>query len=55
MNVPLRIDITHDAETQIAAAAKWWAENRPATPGAVLEDLDRILGLLSQRPYLLGL
>lgn len=26
------------------------AENRPATPGAVLEDLDRILGLLCVQP-----
>ena len=50
MNAPLRIDITHDAETQIGAATKWWAENRPATPGAVLEDLDGILGLLCLQP-----
>ena len=35
---------------QIAAAAAWWAENRPSAPGAVLEDLDRILSLLSVQP-----
>ncbi len=50
MNTPLRIEITDDAATQIAAAVAWWAENRPAAPGAVLEDLDRILDLLCVQP-----
>ena len=50
MTTPLRIEITDDARAQIAAAAGWWAENRPSAPGAVLQDLDRILGLLSVQP-----
>jgi plasmid stabilization system protein ParE len=50
VNTPLRIEITDDARTQIAAAAAWWAEHRPAATGAVLEDLDRILGLLAVQP-----
>ena len=50
MNTPLRIEITDDARTHIAGAVAWWAENRPAAPGAVLQDLDRILGLLSMQP-----
>ena len=50
MNTPLRIDITDDARLQIAAATAWWADNRPAAPGAVLEELDRILGLLRVQP-----
>lgn len=52
MSTPLRIQITDDARVQIAAAVAWWAENRPSAPGAVLEDLDRILGLLSVQPAL---
>jgi len=50
VNTPLQIDITDDAAIQIAAAARWWNENRPATAGAVLDDLDRILGLLRVQP-----
>src|SRR6266702_4454128 len=42
--------IADDARAQIAAAVSWWAENRPAASGAVREDLDRILGLLSVQP-----
>ena len=52
MSIPLRLEITDDARAQIAAAAAWWTENRPATPGAVLEDLDHILGLLRVQPAL---
>ena len=50
MTTPLRIEVTDDARAQIAAAAAWWAENRPSAPGAILQDLDRILGLLSAQP-----
>lgn len=50
VNTPLRIEITDDAPAHIAAAVSWWTENRLAAPGAILEDLDRILGLLSVQP-----
>lgn len=50
MTAPLRIDITDEARAQILAAAAWWAENRSFAPGAVLQDLDRILELLSVQP-----
>ena len=50
VNTPLRIEITDNARAQIAAAVAWWVDNRPAAPGAVLEDLDGILGLLSMEP-----
>ena len=52
MNPPLRIEITDDAQIHIKAAASWWSKNRPASPGAVLEDLDRMLGLLCAQPGL---
>jgi plasmid stabilization system protein ParE len=50
VNIPLRVEITDDAATQIAAAVTWWAEHRPTAPGAILEDLDRILDLLCVQP-----
>lgn len=50
MNTPLRVEITDNAQAQISAAAAWWAENRPAAPDAVREDLDRILELLRRQP-----
>lgn len=50
MSTPLRVEITDDAQAQIAAAVAWWAANRPMAPGAVLDDLDRILGLLRVQP-----
>ena len=46
MNTPLWIEITVKAQTQISVASAWWAENRPAAPDAIREELDYILGLL---------
>ena len=37
MSNPLRIEITDDARAQIAAAAAWWAENRPSPPDRSLK------------------
>lgn len=50
MTARLKIKITRSAREQIQAAASWWTENRASAPGAVLDDLDRILGLLSVQP-----
>ncbi len=50
MNTPLRIEITDNAQEQISTAAAWWAENRPAAPDAIREELDRILDLLRVQP-----
>jgi len=47
---PLQIKVSQGALAQIEEAAAWWARNRPLAPGAVREDLDRILGLLSVEP-----
>ena len=50
MSPPLQIKVSNDAQAQIEEAAAWWAKNRPFALGAVREDLDRILGLLSVNP-----
>jgi len=50
VNTPLRIEITDNAQAQISNAAAWWAENRPAAPDTIGEELDRILDLLRVQP-----
>jgi plasmid stabilization system protein ParE len=50
VNTLLRIEITENAQAQIASAAAWWAKNRPAAPDAIRDELDRILDLLSVQP-----
>jgi plasmid stabilization system protein ParE len=46
----LRIRVSARAASQIRKAAEWWAENRPAAPGAVRTDIGEALALLAQQP-----
>lgn len=46
----LRVKVSARAASQIHKAAEWWAENRPATPGAVRTDIGAALALLAQHP-----
>lgn len=48
--MPLRIRISARAAREIAAAAQWWSENRPAAPGAVAQDVGESLKLLAEQP-----
>jgi plasmid stabilization system protein ParE len=50
VKTPLRIEVTANAQAQIAAAAAWWAENRPSAPDAIRDELDRILEVLRLQP-----
>lgn len=50
MTAPLEIVLTRQAQVQIQEAIAWWAKNRLSAPGAVREDLDRILSLLVVQP-----
>lgn len=50
MTRPLQIKLSRNAQAQIEEAAAWWEKNRPSAPGAVREDLDRILSLLAAQP-----
>jgi len=47
---PLQIKVSQVAQAQIEEAAAWWSQNRPLAPGAVRQDLDRVLGLLTVNP-----
>lgn len=48
--MPLRIKISARAAREIAVAAQWWSENRPAAPGAVAKDVGESLALLAEQP-----
>ena len=46
----LRYVIKARAQRELAQAAAWWAENRPAAPGAVRIEVSRAIGLLVHQP-----
>lgn len=46
----LRVEITPRAAAQIERAAHWWAENRPAAPGAIADDFEEVKTLLAVQP-----
>ena len=46
----LRVRVSARAALQIHKAAEWWAENRPAAPGAVRTDIGEALALLARQP-----
>lgn len=50
MTMTLRVKVSACAALQIRRAAEWWAENRPAAPGAVRIDIGDALALLVQQP-----
>ena len=46
----LRVKVSARAASHIRKAAQWWAEIRPAAPGAVRQDIGDALALLAQQP-----
>jgi plasmid stabilization system protein ParE len=40
------------ARREISKAAEWWAENRPAAPGAIREDTEAALKVIVRQPGL---
>jgi plasmid stabilization system protein ParE len=50
--VALRYVIKARAQREITRAAVWWAENRPAAPGAIRIDLTNALSVLVLQPGL---
>jgi plasmid stabilization system protein ParE len=48
--MPLRVKISARAAAQIHKAAEWWADNRPAAPGAVRKDIGESVALLAEQP-----
>lgn len=46
----LRVRVSARAAKHIAAAAQWWAENRPSAHGAIRNDLAQSLALLAEQP-----
>jgi plasmid stabilization system protein ParE len=46
----LRIKISARAASQVRKAAEWWAQNRPAAPGAIGADFGEAVALLAEQP-----
>jgi len=44
------VEVTPRAAAQIERAARWWAENRPAAPGAIANDFEQAKNLLARQP-----
>jgi plasmid stabilization system protein ParE len=48
----LRVKISARAGSQIRQVASWWGENRTKASGAVREDVNEALALLTHQPLL---
>lgn len=46
----LRVKISVRAASQVRKAAEWWAQNRPAAPGAIGADFGEAVVLLAEQP-----
>jgi plasmid stabilization system protein ParE len=46
----LRVKISARAANHVRKAAEWWAQNRPAAPGAVGADFGETVALLAEQP-----
>jgi plasmid stabilization system protein ParE len=44
------VEVTPRAAAQIERAARWWADNRPAAPGAIADDFEAAANLLARQP-----
>ncbi|HEV7669102.1 MAG TPA: type II toxin-antitoxin system RelE/ParE family toxin [Thermoanaerobaculia bacterium] len=45
----LRVKISARAASHVRKAAEWWAENRPAAPGAIGADFGEAVALLAEQ------
>ena len=50
MTAVLAVEVTPRALAQLERAAKWWAINRPAAPGAIAKDFEVATKLLALQP-----
>ena len=46
----LELHVSRRAAAEIERIVMWWAENRPAAPGAVRKDLKAALDVLLEQP-----
>jgi plasmid stabilization system protein ParE len=50
LNPVYEVVVTRRAAAQIERAAAWWAENRAAAPGAIVDDFEEARTLLAIQP-----
>jgi plasmid stabilization system protein ParE len=46
----LRVKVSARAASQVRKAAEWWADDRPAAPGAIAADFGESVALLAEQP-----
>jgi plasmid stabilization system protein ParE len=47
---PLTVKVTRRAAREITKACEWWDANRPAAPGALRSEIERVFGLIAVQP-----
>jgi plasmid stabilization system protein ParE len=49
---PLHVEVSALASGQIREAEAWWRVNRPKSPDAIREELERASGLVGAQPHI---
>ncbi len=47
---PLTVKVTRRAAREITKACEWWDANRPAAPGVLRSEIERVFGLIALQP-----
>ena len=47
---PASDQVTRRAAGEIARACQWWDTNRPAAPGALRQEIERVFRLIAHQP-----
>jgi plasmid stabilization system protein ParE len=46
----LRVEVAPEAQEQLERLDRWWRQNRPAAPTLVVDELERLVGMIAETP-----